>query len=95
MLSLLKHEVNIRDSIFQGIWRWPVTILVILIHGYPHLFSLKIFIASWKLRSFQEIKVNLNGLLEILDTTYLSRNSLNGILLAKLRRNYSVDLGLC
>ena len=94
MLGLLKHEVNTRDFIFQGVWRWPVINLVTLIDGYSHLISLEIVVGYWELRSFQETLVNLNGLLENPDIMHPSWNSYNGISGAKLP-NYSEDLGKC
>ena len=43
--------------------------LVTLIHGYSQVISLEIIVGYWKLRSFQETQVNLNGLLEKPDIT--------------------------
>ena len=43
--------------------------LVTLIHGYSQVISLEIVVGYWKLRSFQETQVNLNGLLEKPDIT--------------------------
>ena len=56
-LGLLKHEVNTRDFIFQGIRRWVVINLVTLIHGYLHLISLVIVVGYQEKRSFQETQV--------------------------------------
>ena len=58
-----------RDFIFQGIWWKSVINLVTLIHGYSQVISLEIVVGYWKLRSFQETQVNLNGLLEKPDIT--------------------------
>ena len=43
--------------------------LVTLIHGYSQVISLEIVVGYWKLRSFQETQVNLNGLLQKPDIT--------------------------
>ena len=74
-MPLLKHEVNKRRFIFEGIRRWPVINLVTLIHWYSYLVSLEIVVGYRKLRSFQGTKVNLSVLLEKLDITYPSRNT--------------------
>ena len=75
MLALLKQEVNTRDFIFQGIRWWPVINVVTLIYAYSRLISVEIVARYWKLRSFQEIQVKLNGLQEKPDITYPSQNS--------------------
>ena len=41
----------------------------------PTLFSFNIVVDYWKLRSFQETQINLNGLLEKPDIMYSLRNS--------------------
>ena len=56
----LKHEVNNRCFIFEGIQRWPVINLVSLIHGYSYLISLEIVVGYRKLRSFQGTQVNFS-----------------------------------
>ena len=60
------------DFIFQGIRRWPVINLLPLMQGYSHSISLETVVGNWEL---QETQVNINGLLEKPDITYLSRNS--------------------
>ena len=52
---------------------------VTLVDGYSHFISLEIVVRYWKLRSFPETLVNLNGLLKKPDITYQSRKSYNGI----------------
>ena len=74
-MTLLKHEMNAPDFIFQGIRRWPVINLVTLVDRYSRLISVEIAVGNWKLRSFQETQVSLNGLHEKPDITYPSRNS--------------------
>ena len=58
--------------------------LVTLIYRYSRL-------GYWKL-SFQEIQINLNGLLGKLEIAYPTRNTLNRISCA-MPRNYSEKLG--
>ena len=81
-------------EVFQDIWRWPVMKQVILILSHSYLILLGIVVDYWKLRSFQETQVNLNGLLEKPDIMYQSQNSFYVISRAKLR-NYSKDIGPC
>ena len=73
MLVLLKHEVNTRS--FS---RWPIISLVTLIHGNSYLISFEIVVGYWKLRSFQETEVNLNGLLEKPDSVMVALRFRNG-----------------
>ena len=47
----MKHEVNKRGLIFEGVQRWPVIDLFTLIHGYSNLISLEIVARYGKLRS--------------------------------------------
>ena len=72
---MLNHEVNARGFVFQGIRRWPGINLVTLNQEHFYLISLETVVGYWKLRSFQEILVNLNGLLEKLDVKYPSQDS--------------------
>ena len=55
----MKHEVNKRGFIFEGIRRWCVTNVATSIHGYSYLISLDIVVGYRKLRSFQGTQVNL------------------------------------
>ena len=74
-LALLKHDLNKRGFIFEGIRQWPFINLVILIHGYSYLILLEVVVGYRKLRNFQGTQVNLRMLLVKLDITYPSRNS--------------------
>ena len=64
MLTLLKHEVNNQDFIFEAIRWWPVINLVTVIHGYSYLVLLEFVVVFKKLRRFQGTQVNLSVLLE-------------------------------
>ena len=74
-LTLLKHKLNKRDFVFHDIRRWPVISLVTLIHGRSYFISFNIVLDYWKVRSFQETQVKLNGLLEKPDIMYPLWNS--------------------
>ena len=56
-LALLNNGINKRCFIFEGKRQWPVTNLVILIHGYSYLVSREIVVGYRKLRSFQGTQV--------------------------------------
>ena len=49
----MKYDVNNWGFNFEGLWRWPVINIVMLIHGKSYLVSLEIVVDFKKLRSFQ------------------------------------------
>ena len=59
--------MNKRGFNFEDIRRWPIMILVNLIHGYLYLISLEIVVGYRTTRSFQGTHVNLSVLLEKTD----------------------------
>ena len=82
----LWHVINVVTLIhgYLHLISHGIVVDVTLVQGYSHFISLEIVISYWKLgywklRSFQQTQVNLNGLLEKPDITYPTRNSVNGI----------------
>ena len=69
-MTLLKHEVNNQDFIFEVIRWWPVINLVTVIHGYSYLVLLEFVVVFKKLRRFQGTQANLSVLLEKPGITY-------------------------
>ena len=77
----LWHVINVVTLIhgYLHLISLGIVVDVTLVQGYSHFISLEIVIGYWKLRSFQQTQVNLNGLLEKPDITYPKRNSVNAI----------------